>query len=90
MVLRATLKKPWLSKRGRRYPTGTDFIKIRDVSSGSWYKFDTHKGKSGFVLIQAGVFELLTEEEIKIRKERDEMFEKHMKACNEFRNLITN
>jgi len=84
---RATLKREWISNRGRKYPPGTEFIKISDISTGTWYRFDTHRGKFGFVSISLNNFKLLTEEEIRRREIRDKLFEEHMKACDPLRNL---
>jgi hypothetical protein len=84
---RAILKKEWVSSGGRRYPPGTEFIKISDISTGAWYRFDTHAGKFGFVSISLNNFKLLTEEEIRLREINDRQFEEHMKACDPLKNL---
>ena len=59
--MRATLKKPWISPRGKLYPAGTTFSKSRDMYTlpwieAEWYDFEIPGVCRGMVLIPNSVF----------------------------------
>ena len=60
-LMRATLKKPWTSPRGKLYPAGTVFSKSRDMDTlpwieAEWYDFVIPGVCRGMVLIPNSVF----------------------------------
>ena len=91
-----TLKKDWVSHRGKVYPAGTTFKRNTKTSTypdrpdgpGLWYEFKIPKGLPfphqggafGFLFIPNKIFLLLTEEEKFLRNIRNKLREEHMKS----------
>jgi hypothetical protein len=89
MIYRATLKKPWISPRGRLYPPGTIFIfsrRLRDINS-TIYNFVAPGQGFGFVVLPDIIFKQPTEEEKYIRVLRDKLREEHIKKTTELFNI---
>ena len=85
--MKAILKKPWRSPRGKLYPAGTTFAKnniqvISDLNA-SWYDFHIPNGSYGFVLIPDSVFKRLSSEEIYVRELRRKKREAHIEATSD-------
>jgi hypothetical protein len=82
--MKAILKKPWQSPRGKLYPVGTTFVKnnIQVISglNASWYDFHMPNDSYGFVLIPDSVFKRLTPEEVYIRELRQKKRDAHIRA----------
>jgi len=83
--MRATLKKPWRSPRGKLYPSGTMFVKSTNIRTlpwidAEWYDFDIPGVAYGMVLISNSVFRQLTPEERLIKRQRQELIDAHIKA----------
>ncbi len=83
--MKAILKKPWRSPRGKLYPAGTTFIKKNDIKTydgigSAWYDFNIPDGAYGMVLIPDKVFRRLTPEEIYLREERKKIIDAHLAA----------
>ena len=81
MIVKATLKKPWKSSRGKVYPAGTVFILEEKFpgTKSSLYSFKTPGTLSGLVVIPDKVFLQLTLEEKKVKESQKKAYEDHMK-----------
>jgi len=84
-MLRVTLKRPWRSPRGKLYPVGSEFKKIRSsrVNSpgrdGSWYDFKIPGISYGFVFFSDSVHRFLTEEDLKMNLIREKKKREHLR-----------
>jgi hypothetical protein len=84
MIYKATLKKPWLSPRGRFYPSGTIFTfskRLKDINS-IMYDFIAPGQGSGFVIFSGTIFKKLTTEEKYIRILRERLRNEHLKKSS--------
>ena len=81
MILKAALKKPWRSHKGKLYPAGTTFVLEERFlqSKSSLYSFDIPGECYGLTVIPDKVFLQLTLEEKAIRERRKKAYEEHMK-----------
>ena len=85
MILKATLKRPWRSNRGKLYPEGTvfEFVKKFSENESALYEFKIPNESYGIVVIPNKVFLQLTKEEKDLREIRKKAYEDHMKKCKE-------
>jgi hypothetical protein len=79
MVLKAILRKPWRSSRGKVYKTGTTFEYVcRSIDGLScWYHYRVPNQESGYVSVPNFVFKIYTEQErymVELRKKDREEF----------------
>ena len=81
-MLRAVLKLPWRSPRGKLYPAGTIFTRKREFDEGCWYDYQTPNSGYGFVYLKNSIFKRPSSEELEIRKKRIEAREEHIKKTN--------
>ena len=81
MIIKAILKKPWKSPRGRVYPEGSTFKLVRrdPDSACSIYDFRAPGIGHGWVVFPDKIFKKLTEEEIYLRDIRKKMIEEHIR-----------
>ena len=81
MIVKATLKKPWSSPRGKVYPPGTTFklVKRDWETSRAIYDFIAPGIGRGWVVFSDQIFKILTEDERRIREVRRKMIEEHIK-----------
>jgi len=85
VFLKAILKKPWKSHKGKVYPPGTTFEldEVYPNSDSALYKYVVPNVCYGFLVIPNKVYKLLTEEEIERREKHKKAYEDHMKICND-------
>ena len=85
MFLKAVLKKPWSSKRGKLYPAGTVFVfEERYLETDSaLYSYKIPGVCYGIVVIPNSSFKLMTAEERLQREKRKKAYEDHMKSCKD-------
>ena len=85
MFLKATLKKPWKSHRGKVYPIGTTFelAEVYLSSDSALYKYVVPNVCYGFVVIPNKVYKPLTKEEIEKRERQRKAYEEHMKIYDD-------
>jgi len=85
--VKVTLKKPWLSPRGKLYPSGSIFIKSELQSHPSlgliWYNFSIPNESYGIVLIPNSVFSIISEYEKALRAARKKSIDKHNEATKD-------
>ena len=89
MIFKATLKKLWISPRGRLYSPGTIFTfskRLIDINSAI-YNFTTPGQGHGFVVLPDIIFKQLTEEEKYVRVLRKKLREEHIKKTTELFNI---
>ena len=85
MILKATLKKPWRSQRGKLYPTGTTFELDRvliEIDS-CLYSFKIPGICHGFVVLPNKVFKQLTAEEQRQKNLRKKAVEEHVRLTTD-------
>ncbi len=86
--MKITLKRPWRSPRGKLYPTGTIFIKSKNITKHdglgmTWYGFYSSDGSYGFVLMPDSLLQIPTPEEVYIRAERRKLIDAHIAATSD-------
>jgi len=82
VIIKATLKKPWRSHRGKLYPAGTTFKlnkRLAGIDSGI-YDFVIPGECHGFVVLPNKIFQQLTEDEKMLKSLRRQAAEEHMKS----------
>ena len=89
MIHKATLKKPWVSPRGRLYPPGTIFTFCRKLNgiNSTIYDFIIPDQGYGFVVLPNVIFKQLTKEEKHTRTLREKLREEHIKRTTELFNI---
>ena len=81
MILKAVLKKPWRSHKGKLYPIGTTFVLEERYlqSKSALYRFDIPGECYGLTVIPDKIFLQLTPEEKALKLRRKKAYEDHVK-----------
>lgn len=84
--MKVTLKKTWISPRGKFYPPGSVFKEVsrtcRCVNPGRWFYYTTLNGYFGYLFLPETFFEIPTDEQRLLRQKRQKELEEHLRKHN--------
>jgi|TARA_B100001094_G_scaffold325429_1_gene379745 hypothetical protein len=85
MIIKATLKRGWVSPRGKYYPPGTTFVfdRVDTRNKRIIYNFKIPQDSYGTVAFKDSIFKKLSEEEVILRKLREKEKNEHMKKSRD-------